>query len=145
MRNQLFCYGTLCIAEIMRRVSGAVPAACAAVLPDYACHALEGLAYPGIIPHKGEQVSGVLYTGLSRPQLARLDAYEGEQYLRRRVWVIREDGQRAQVWTYVLQPRYYHRLSSANWSLEQFKRDQLQLYLSHSYNKIYGMHGRDAH
>lgn len=145
MRNQLFCYGTLCIAEIMRRVSGTVPPAAAASLDDYVCHALAGLAYPGIVPHKGAQVSGVLYSGLSRAQLVKLDAYEGEQYLRRRVWVSPAAGSPMQVWTYVLNPRYYHRLSPANWSLEQFKRDHLQLYLSHSHNKIHGMHGRDAH
>lgn len=144
MPERLFCYGTLCIPEIMRRVSGGLPAATSAVLDDHACYALAGLAYPGILPEKGARVSRVLYQGLSRAQLTRLDAYEGAQYLRRRVWVTTDSGQTVQAWTYLLHPRYYRRLSQASWSLEQFRREHLQVYLSHSHNKIYGLHGRDT-
>lgn len=144
MHNHLFCYGTLCIPGVMRRVSGVIPEACPAVLADYACYALEGLVYPGIVPKKGTQVSGVLYLGLSRAQLIRLDAYEGDQYLRRRVKVASDHEHRVQAWTYVLHPRYYHRLSATGWSLEQFRREQLQTYISNSHNKISGLHGRDT-
>ena len=142
MPNQLFCYGTLCIADIMRRVSGSLPVSVPATLANYACYALVGLAYPGIIPRQGARVSGVLYQGLHRTQLARLDAYEGAQYRRVLVWVIGGNGQHVQTWTYVLQPRYYHRLSGATWSLEQFRREQLSVYMHHSHNKLDGLHGR---
>ena len=142
MPNELFCYGTLCVADIMRRVSGSLPASAPATLTNYACYGLVGWVYPGIVPLKGARVDGVLYQGLSRAQLARLDAYEGEQYRRLRVWVAVEDGQRVQTWTYVLQPRYYHRLTGASWSLERFQREQLPIYLHHSHNKLDGLHGR---
>ena len=144
MPDQLFCYGTLCIGEIMRRVSGALPASTAATLANHACYALVGLAYPAILPQKGGRVSGVLYHGLSRAQLNKLDAYEGVQYRRVRVWVTGENEQRVQAWTYVLQPRYYHRLTDTHWSLDQFRREGLSVYLYHSHNKLYGLHGRDT-
>jgi gamma-glutamylcyclotransferase (GGCT)/AIG2-like uncharacterized protein YtfP len=143
MTDQLFCYGTLCVPDIMRRVSGSLPASVASTLLNYACYELTGLDYPGIVPEKEARVSGVLYQGLSRAQLVKLDAYEGEQYRRVRVWISTEQEQRVQAWTYELQPRYYRRLTSRAWSLERFRRDQLPLYLHHSHNKLYGLHGRD--
>lgn len=135
--DRLFCYGTLRIPAIMRRVSGTLPAARSASLPDYGCYALAGLAYPGIVPEPGAYVGGVLYAGLGRAQIARLDAYEGEQYRRLRVWLELGGGLRLQAWTYVLHPRYYHRRSKRLWSLAQFRREQLKLYLANSHNKYY--------
>lgn len=143
MPDQLFVYGTLCIPDIMRRVCGVLPACIPATLMDYACYELVGLAYPGIVPHKGARVGGKLYHGLSRAQFAYLDAYEGAQYRRIRVWVNTGDVTRMQAWTYALQPRYYRRLTDRSWSLEQFRRKQLTQYLHHSHNKLNGMHGRD--
>jgi gamma-glutamylcyclotransferase (GGCT)/AIG2-like uncharacterized protein YtfP len=144
MADALFCYGTLCFPEIMRRVAGAVPESESAILVDYACYALVDLAYPGIVMERGAQVGGVLYQGLSRAQFAKLDAYEGAQYRRERVWVTTAPRLRRQVWTYTLQPRYYHRLTKRTWSLEQFRREELARYLHHGHNKLYGLHGRDT-
>jgi gamma-glutamylcyclotransferase (GGCT)/AIG2-like uncharacterized protein YtfP len=144
MPDHLFCYGTLCFADVMRRVSGTLPKSTPAMLLDYACYALLGLAYPGIVPRPGAQVGGLLYQGLSRAQLARLDAYEGAQYRRLRIWVNLGSERRVRAWTYVLQPRYYHRLTDRTWSLERFGREQLTRYLHHSHNKLYGLHGRDT-
>lgn len=144
MPDQLFCYGTLCVPDIMRRVSGSLPVSVSSTLLDYACYGLTGLVYPGIVPEKGARVSGVLYQGVSRPQLAKLDAYEGEQYRRVLGWLSTGEGQRARAWIYVLQPRYYHRLTGQAWSLEHFRREQLPLYLHHGYNKMHGLHGRDT-
>ena len=143
MPDQLFCYGTLCVPDIMRRVTGALPRSTPSSLVDYACYELAGLVYPGIVPRRGDRVSGLLYRGLSRAQLTKLDAYEGEQYRRERVWVTTVTGQSVQVWTYTLQPRYYHRLTGRHWSLEQFRRERLPIYLHHSHNKLLGLHGRD--
>jgi len=145
MPDQLFCYGTLCVPEIMRRVVGgrvAEPVACS--IMGYACYSLSGLEYPGIVPEKGERVTGVLYSGLSRAQLAKLDAYEGEQYRRQRVLIDVGQALAVQAWTYILQPRYYHRRSEKGWSLEQFRRRHLAQYLRHRDNKMHGLHGRDT-
>lgn len=143
--DRLFCYGTLCIPVIMHRVSGMLPVSQPATLPGYACYALSGLSYPGIVPEPAARVTGVLYRGLGRAQWARLDAYEGAQYRRIPVWVDIGARQRWQAWTYVLQPRYYHRRSQRHWSLAQFRREQLHLYLADIHHTRYGSHGRDTH
>lgn len=129
MTDQLFCYGTLCIPEVMCQVIGRVPKSLTGSLLGYACYSLTGLTYPAIVPEKEAWAQGVLYQGLSRAQLAKLDAYEGEQYRRQRVRVDVERGRTEQAWTYTLHPRYYHRLGGKGWSLEQFRHEQLAQYL----------------
>lgn len=133
--DRLFCYGTLCLPEIMQSVcgSGTRPDGRAASLQGYACYTLTGKHYPAITPVKGGKVGGVLYTGLRRVQFARLDSYEGEEYRRRRVWV-NIGVQRVPAWTYVLRPRYYYRLGHKRWSLEQFRHEQLKFYLANRHN-----------
>lgn len=138
--ERLFCYGTLCLPEIMHAVCRTQPDGMPATLAGYACYALTGRHYPAIIPAKGGKEGGVLYTGLRRGQLARLDSYEGEEYRRRRVWV-NVGIERVQAWTYVLRPRYYYRLSRRRWSLEQFRCERLQFYRA---NRHWGSHGRDT-
>lgn len=128
--DRLFCYGTLCLPAIMRSVSGCLPPASAATLPGYARYCLSGCDYPAIAPLPGAQVAGVLYHGLGRAQWARLDRYEGHEYQRRRVWLESDTGQRLWAWTYVLRPRFYHRRVRQGWSLAQFRREKLYLYLA---------------
>ena len=141
--DRLFCYGTLCLPEIMRSVCGGLPEALPAHLMDYACYVLTGRLYPAIVPAKGESVGGVLYTGVRQAQFARLDTYEGGEYRRSQVW-LETGGDRLRAWTYVLRPRYYHRLSRRRWSPEQFRREQLKFYIANRHYTHYGLHGRDA-
>lgn len=129
MADQLFCYGTLRAPEVMRRVIGLLPDSLAGVLMDYACYSLVDVVYPGIVPEQHAQVAGVLYQGLNDALLAKLDAFEGEEYERERVWIDVATGERIQAWTYILQPRYYHCRAERGWSLERFLRDHLAQYL----------------
>lgn len=127
--DRLFCYGTLCMADVMRRVCGRLPAHMPAVLDDYARYALIGRSYPGLCPARGQQVEGVLYLGLERSDWRRLDRYEGHEYRRIRVQV--ETGNRRRLaWVYVLQPHYYRQRALHDWSLTRFRREQLRLYLA---------------
>jgi len=137
MPDPLFCYGTLCFPEIMRRVIGVVPASLAAILMDYACYKLSGRDYPGIVPKRGMSTHGVIYQGLSRDQLERLDDYEGEEYQRQRVVVVTESGQELQAWSYVVQPGYHHLSTGLDWSLETFRREKLAQYLSQQDNDVH--------
>jgi len=143
MPDKLFCYGTLYFPAVMRRVCGRLPSAQAASLDDHACYALTGRVYPGMVPQQGASVSGIVYSGLGRAQLARLDAYEGDEYLRRRVRVRTAAGVEQRVWTYVLRPRYYYLLTRSDWSPSRFASGQLKLYLYGNHNKLDGRHGRD--
>ena len=134
MAHKLFCYGTLCIPEVMRRVCGRLPAAQTASLSGYAVVALTDRVYPGLVPAPAARVDGLLYHGLSRAQLSRLDAYEGGEYRRCLVRVDTPTHRGLRVWTYVLHPRYHYLATRRNWSLDQFIRDELALYLNRHHN-----------
>ena len=51
-------------------------------LDGYRRYALANEPYPGMVQEAGGRVDGLLYCDVSEDDLARLDAFEGDQYLR---------------------------------------------------------------
>ena len=80
--HRLFVYGTL-----------AEPAVCAR-------HAVRGEAYPAIVAKSNGLVKGIIYKDISQAELDALDAYEGDEYGRIRVFVETE-ADKIQAWVYV--------------------------------------------
>ncbi|MFN4284188.1 MAG: gamma-glutamylcyclotransferase family protein [Alphaproteobacteria bacterium] len=87
----LFVYGTLLDAEVRALVIGRamddaqlVPA----ILKNMRRVYIAGRLYPMVIPRRGDSVPGLLLSGLSAEDYARLDAFEGADYRRERqaVW-----------------------------------------------------------
>ena len=126
---RLFCYGTLQFPRLMARVSGLRRHAHPAILDDYACYALTGAVYPGIRPEPGARTSGVIYEDIDANGLARLDRFEGNEYVRERVQVQTADAQRQQAWVYVIRPQLYASLSSRTWDRGRFERHHLAAWL----------------
>lgn len=126
---RLFCYGTLQFPVLMARISGISPRARPAVLEDYGCYTLTGAVYPGIRPEQGTQTSGVIYDGIDARRLARLDRFEGDQYVRQRVQVRTADARRQQAWVYVTHPRARACLSDIPWDRARFERRHLATWL----------------
>lgn len=129
MTERLFAYGTLQFAEIFAAVTGLDGRGTAATLPGFRCEAIHGEVYPGIRADASQQVAGVVYHGLSRPALTALDRFEGDEYLRRVVTVVREDGRRQAAWCYIIAPRWQRRLQGRPWDPKQFERLHLGSYL----------------
>lgn len=78
--KSLFFYGSLAHRPLLEVVLGrAVGAAEAktASLADFASFWVKGQAYPMLLAHKGAVANGLLVSGLSPQDLARLDFYEG--------------------------------------------------------------------
>lgn len=122
-------YGSLIVPRVMHGVCGHDRPGIPATLRGYRRRRLHGEHYPGIRPCAGESVDGVLYSGIGVPQLAALDAFEGDWYLRQAVAVETGAGtRRAQV--YVLAPSCDHLMSPEPWSLEHFLRDGLEAFLA---------------
>ena len=131
MPNDLFCYGTLEIPAVLRAVTGRDYPSVAARLPDHYRALIRGEIYPGIVPRRGHETGGVLYTGLDRRALGRVDVYEGSLYRRQRLTVITANGDARAAWVYVLEPRWRHHLGTAAWDREAFAARHLKSFLAH--------------
>lgn len=88
----LFVYGTLMDAEVRALVIGRPldgAQAQPAILKNMRRVYIAGRVYPMVVPRRGDAVSGLLLTGLSDEDFARLDAFEGGDYRRERqsVWL----------------------------------------------------------
>jgi len=126
----LFVYGTLMTPAVMRVVIGRVPRHGPAVLPHHRRHGLRGRVYPVVVPEHGASVAGMLYTGLSPRELARLDRYEDAFYRRVEVTVRDATGRERAAWCYVLRPQSRIRLANRSWQQDHFERTALRGYLA---------------
>lgn len=73
----LFFYGTLRHAPLLEAVVGRLPEMEPARLSDHAPYEIEGEFFPALYAAPGQIADGVLVTGLSEAELARIDFYEG--------------------------------------------------------------------
>lgn len=81
----LFIYGTLRDKQVREMVLGRPVAASdltKAYAPDFASFKVADVAYPCLLPTKGQIAEGLLLTGLSDDDIARLDTFEGVNYKR---------------------------------------------------------------
>lgn len=129
MLNRLFCYGTLCVPEIMQQIVGRDIPSVPAVLEDYACYLLHNESYPAAMPAAGCSITGFLYSGLTQRELSLLDRYEGTEYCRQRVSVTTDNGRQAKAWMYILRSQYRARLSAKQFNLEDFLKTEAEEYL----------------
>lgn len=129
MLDRLFCYGTLCLPEIMHQIVGRKISPVKASLQDYACYTVRNRHYPAAAHTAGSSITGLLYSGLTARELALLDRYEGIEYRRLRVGVTLEENKHAQAWVYVLRPQHTAQLTDQVWSLEDFIKGQARDYL----------------
>jgi gamma-glutamylcyclotransferase (GGCT)/AIG2-like uncharacterized protein YtfP len=130
LSGRLFCYGTLRFSPIIRAVIGRIPGHRPATAPGYACYAVKGRPYPALVPEAGAAAAGVLYEGLTREEIVRLDDYEGPEYRRRLIGIEEAGGQRATAWGYIWKAQHRSRLTSNEWDIKEFERRDLPAYLS---------------
>lgn len=124
--THVFAYGTLMCADVMRAACGGLPAAEPAQLPGFSRHPVAGEDYPGIVEAEGARVDGLLYRDASPEQLARLDAFEGDQYRRETVCVRLPDGSSVAAQTYVFVAQLRHLLEPGDWDYDAFLRERRQ-------------------
>ena len=116
----LFAYGSLMFDDIMFTVCGSRYQSAPAVLRDYRRAVVRGQVYPGIVPQRGEVVTGTVYFGLPAAVWQRLDIFEGKLYRRDTVTVELADGRIGEAQTYVVRPEFASRLGRKPWSAEEF-------------------------
>jgi gamma-glutamylcyclotransferase (GGCT)/AIG2-like uncharacterized protein YtfP len=130
MPHCLFAYGTLMFPQVFRHVTGRHAVGRPAELSGYGRYRLHGRSYPGLLRMPGEHVQGMLYEGITAPQLRRLDIFEGRAYRRAKVRVQDVRGRHVIAWTYVIPARHRALLSRRSWDASQFSRRRVQRFLA---------------
>ncbi|MFQ5784460.1 MAG: gamma-glutamylcyclotransferase family protein [Alphaproteobacteria bacterium] len=93
-----FFFGTLRDRELLEIVLGRAVAdedMTPATLPDHALKRVVEEGYPALVPRPGGSVEGVLVRGLDAGDIARLEWFEGKEYVPAVVEVRRAGGGRA--------------------------------------------------
>jgi gamma-glutamylcyclotransferase (GGCT)/AIG2-like uncharacterized protein YtfP len=132
---RLFTYGTLMVPEVMSAVCRTSFPAEKAVLAGFSRYGIKNEVFPAIIEKNGARTDGLLYRGISRKAIERLDAFEGDIYCRKEVKVTLTDGCEVCCLTYVLKDQHRHLLSGNLWNVDLFRDRHLAAYLARLYAK----------
>lgn len=100
--ERLFSYGTLQDTKVQLSLIGRELDGKTAILQGYIINHLLMPPYPVAMPDDNASTEGQVFD-ITQEELQRLDIYEGECYLRIRVWL--ENGQEA--WVYIGNPSCY--------------------------------------
>ena len=127
MNGNVFTYGSLMFDEVWCKVVAGRYRSQPAVLHEHRRYAVTGVCYPAIVAMPGERLHGLLYLDVGTDDLARLDAFEGDEYRRDALPVTLSTGQTVSAWTYVWLD--HGRLADAPWLTEAFPlREFLETY-----------------
>ena len=118
------------LPEVMELVAGRRFECAPARLAGFRRRLLRDAVYPAVLPAAGETTVGVLWHGLDRRALARIDRFEGELYERQRLRVVLEDGAECEAFVYVLRAAERARASDAGWDEAEFRARHLRAYLA---------------
>ncbi|MEM8866001.1 MAG: gamma-glutamylcyclotransferase family protein [Planctomycetota bacterium] len=116
----LFTYGTLQFEEVWLRVAGVRLPKQPGTLSGFAAYRVQDAEYPGITAEVEAVTTGTIYYQLDQRILARLDAFEGEDYERQEVSVKCENGATLPCQTYVIPPTNRQLLTSEAWTADAF-------------------------
>ncbi len=125
MRQHAFTYGSLIFPEVWTRLVPRPRASVAAVLQGFVREGVRGQSYPGIRPQAGAQTAGRLYLDIDAEELARLDAFEGAEYVRETVTVQMQtrDGRAIELPAQVYRFVDARSLDGAPWDEARFARE----------------------
>lgn len=125
----VFAYGSLQIPALMHAVSRRRFVSQPALLRDHRTYRLRERCYPGLRHRPGACTEGVLYRGVDRQALRRLDRFEDDFYRRRRLPVAVDSGKAVPAEVYLIPPQHYRLLEPRGWSLQRFRRCVLKRFL----------------
>lgn len=131
MAVSVFVYGTLLAPEVMRAVTQCEFKSVRATARGYARYFLKRRVYPGIVAKQGEAVEGVVYLDVGAGALARLDYFEGTEYVRESIRVATETSELIAE-SYVVPAACRDLLSQDPWNPDDFFRQGLKSFLEHA-------------
>jgi len=134
----LFTYGSLMFDAVWSRLVSQPYENSPAALSGYARKCVSGDSYPVVF--KGDEyysIAGMLYFNITPQDLAVLDEFEGEYYLREAVQVRLPDGSFQPAETYVLKDEFRHLASDRDWDADRFATDGIHHFIE-KYSKELG-------
>ena len=120
----LFAYGTLMCEDIFQEVAGIIRQPLPAELVGYRRLKVSGEHYPAMIPTEGCCVQGAIYKEVTHSAWNKLDAFEGEFYIRKTVTVTLNNGQTRVAQAYIVHPDFQHQLLKEEWDFSEFLKKQ---------------------
>lgn len=127
--TNLFVYGALMYDEVWSQVVTGKFKRVSAVLTGYKRLAVINEEYPGIIKGSGT-VEGYIWLDVDTDNLARLDNFEGEEYMRISAVAIDESGNNITVQVYGFREEYKDRLQDQEWDCKKFENSGLKKFVS---------------
>ena len=125
-----FFYGTLRDIDLRTRVMGRrvgeryiIPAR----LPGYKCVKVIGRGYPGITPDEDHHAEGILISGVSRGEAAKLTHFEGPGYRPECLEVLTRKNTLEMAMVYL--PNSIVPLSSEEWDIIEWRRRHKRLFI----------------
>jgi gamma-glutamylcyclotransferase (GGCT)/AIG2-like uncharacterized protein YtfP len=126
----LFVYGSLMFDVVWQRVARTSNPGLPATAHGWSVRSLQGVSYPGLVPAPHDSLAqGLLRTNVSPIALARLDAFEGHDYLRQLITITMPDGANASAWAWIVSPAAMHLVLPDPWDADTFARDSLTDFL----------------
>jgi gamma-glutamylcyclotransferase (GGCT)/AIG2-like uncharacterized protein YtfP len=122
----LFTYGSLVFAEVMRAVTGRSFPHEPARLAGWVRVCIRGTAFPGVRARAWTATPGVLWRGVDAQSLELLDRFETYHYERRTLPVRTGAGESARAEVYVIADAHLGELSQVPWDRAAFARRSLR-------------------
>ena len=119
----VFTYGSLMFEEVWSRLISSDYKKASATLHGFIRTAVIDETYPVIsIGKASDFVNGVVYFDVKKNDIARLDDFEGDYYIRKNLPVQLSDGAEFEAQTYILNKEFSHIVSSEDWDPDHFKK-----------------------
>lgn len=127
MQN-VFVYGTLMSAKLLKILTGEYFTTSPALLKNYKRYCVRVCDYPAMVYKKGYSVRGLLIEKLNKKTFEILKDYEGEEYKSKKVTVI-SNGQQKEAITFIW-VRDQNLLEEKEWDIKNFEENILNDYLN---------------
>lgn len=118
--SNLFAYGTLMCADIMKSVAGVLPESRKGRIQNFRRLQIKNEHYPGLIRKDGSSVDGELYCDVPEKCWERLDSFEGDMYSRIEIVVTLPGDVEMVAFTYLVKDEFTHLLHHKDWDFERF-------------------------
>ncbi|MBE0494978.1 MAG: gamma-glutamylcyclotransferase [Campylobacterales bacterium] len=126
----VFTYGSLMFPQVWSRVVQGEYESIRGTLHGFRRRCLKKETYP--VAFEGapsERVLGEVYLNVNEDDIKRLDAFEGEYYLRKTEDIVLDNGKIVRASVYVLKSDFYQLVDDNPWDVEHFKLVGIQRFL----------------